>query len=285
MIAARDAAAPMGGRPMGELQGRVALVLGGGAIGPGWGIGRAICAVFAREGAHVVVADRDAAAARETVEAVAGQGGSAEAAEVDVLDDAALDALVRAVPQRLGRLDVLHCNVGLGKAGPSSATSPAEWRRIADANLTALHVATQAAVPAMTVQGSGAVLVTSSIAGLRDLGYPHLAYGATKAAAIHFVRLFAREHAAAGIRANTIVAGLIDTPRIAQTLAGSYGGRDLAAMKAARAALPPLGRMGTGFDVAEAALFLASDRAAYITGTELVVDGGLSVTVREAPPV
>ena len=269
---------------MKDLEGRVALVLGGGALGPGWGIGRAICAVFARAGAHVVVADRDLAAAEETVAAIAAEGGAAEARAVDVLDDDALDSTVRDVSAAHGRLDVLYCNVGLGKAGPSDATSPAEWRRIADANLTSLHVATQAALPAMQAQRRGVVLVTSSVAGIRDVGYPHLAYGATKAAAIHFVRLFAREQAAYGIRANTVVAGLIDTPRIAKTLASSYGDRDLDAMRAARAALPPLGRMGTGFDVAEAALFLASDRAAYITGTEILVDGGLALTVREPPP-
>jgi NAD(P)-dependent dehydrogenase (short-subunit alcohol dehydrogenase family) len=259
-------------------------VLGGGSLGPGWGIGRAVCAVFARAGARVVVADSNMQAAQETVDAIVADGGAAVARAVDVLDDAGLDALVRGVGAEYGRLDVLHCNVGLGKAGPSTNTSPADWRRIADANLTALHVATQAALPTMQAQGSGVVLVTSSIAAIRDVGYPHLAYGATKAAAIQFVRLFAREHAARGIRANTLVAGLIDTPRIAQTLAGSYGDRDLAALKAARAALPPLGRMGTGFDVAEAALFLASDRAAYITGTEVLIDGGLALTVREAPP-
>lgn len=262
---------------MRELEGKVALVLGGGAIGPGVGIGRAICMTFAAAGAHVVVADRDLASAKET----AAMCGSASAVAVDVLDDAALAAAVADAAKAHGRLDILHCNVGLGKAGPSGGTTGEEWRRFADANLTSLHVASQAALGPMEAAGGGVLLVTSSIAGIRDVGYPHLAYGATKAAAIHFTRLFAVEHAAKNIRANTIVAGLIDTPRIETTLAKSYGDRDLDEMKAARASQVPLGRMGASQDIAEAALFLASDRARYITGTELIVDGGLSNTVRQ----
>lgn len=232
---------------------------------------------FAREGAIVIVADRDLAAARET----AALCDCASAVGVDVTDDAAVTNLVTEVAQEHGKLDILYCNVGLGQAGPSEKTSPDDWRRFADANLTSLHVATQAAVGPMQANGGGVVLATSSIAGIRDIGYPHLAYGATKAAAIHFIRLFAMEHADKNIRANTIVAGLIDTPRISATLATSYGSRDEVQMKAARASQVPLGRMGAAQDVAEAAVFLASDRAAYVTGTELIVDGGLSNTVRQ----
>ena len=262
---------------MTALGGKVALVLGGGAIRPGIGIGRAICIAYAREGARVIVADRDMSAAQQTAELCPGSSPRA----VDVLDDEALAGLMRDVAAEYGRLDILHCNVGLGQAGPSSETSPEAWRRISDANLTSLHVATQAAVAPMKQAGGGVVLVTSSIAGMRDVGYPHLAYGATKAAAIHFTRLFALEHARDNIRANTIVAGLIDTPRIEATLAKSYGDRDFTQMKAARASQVPLGRMGSAAHIANAAVFLASDRASYITGTEIVVDGGLSNTTRQ----
>ena len=189
-----------------------------------------------------------------------------------------------ASPQRArraarGGIDILYFNVGIGKAGPSIETSAADWRRIADANLTALHVAATTVLPGMRARRRGVILATSSIAGLRDVGYPHLAYGATKAALIQYLRLLAVENARHGIRANTIVPGLIDTPRIEQTVANAYVG-DLARMKALRASQCPLGRMGTAFDVAEAALFLASDRAAYVTGTELLVDGGLAATAR-----
>lgn len=268
-----------------ELQGKIAVVLGGGSIGPGWGIGKAICAAYARAGAVVVVADRDLSAAKETAALIDGEGGQAVAVSVDVTDDAGLKTTLQDVVDREGRVDILYCNVGLGKAGPSEATLPEEWRRISDANLTSLHVATSTVLPAMRSRRSGVILTTSSIAGIRDVGYAHLAYGATKAAAIHFMRLLAIENAPFGIRANTIVAGLIDTPRIEKTLANSYGDRTIEEMKAARASQPPLGRMGTAFDIAEAALFLSCDKASYITGTELLVDGGLAATVRQSPAI
>lgn len=265
---------------MGELQDRVAVVLGGGSIGPGWGIGKAVSVAFAKAGARVVVADRDLASAEETRDLISKDGGTGTAVAVDVADDKALIACLNAAVETHGRVDVLYFNVGIGKAGPSIETSADDWRRISDANLTALHVAATTVLPAMRAQRSGVILATSSIAGMREVGYTHLAYGATKAALIHYLRLLAVENAPFGIRANTIVPGLIDTPRIEKTVAGSYGGAGLEAMKAARAAQCPLGRMGTAFDVAEAALFLASDRAAYITATELLVDGGLAATTR-----
>ncbi len=274
-----------------DLEGRVAVVLGGGSIGPGWGIGKAVSLLFARAGALVVVADRDLAAAQETCHRIAKDAGhtpqadgretGTEAMALDVTDDDTLAGALDAVIARHGRIDVLYFNVGIGKAGPSTETSPADWRRICDANLTALHLAAAAVLPTMRAQGRGVILATSSIAGLRDVGYPHLAYGTTKAAVIQYLRLLAVENAPYGIRANTIIPGLIDTPRIKKTVAGAYGAADLDRMKALRAGQCPLGRMGTAFDVAEAALFLASDRAAYITGTELLVDGGLAATSRQ----
>lgn len=266
----------------GLLRGRVALVLGGGSIAPGVGIGRALCLAYAREGASVQVADLDPASAAETAEAVVEQGGTARSLAVDVLDDAALIAACRAVEAEAGRLDLLHCNVGLGRSGPSEETDAASFRRICDANLVSLHTACQAVLPGMRRRRSGVILVTTSVAGLRWLGHPHLAYGATKAAAAQFVRLLALEYAAEGIRANAIAAGLIDTPRVRRTLAGAYG-EDPEAFAGRRAAQVPMGRMGSPWDVAEAAVFLASERAGYITGVELVVDGGLTVGTREAP--
>ncbi|MCJ2050374.1 SDR family NAD(P)-dependent oxidoreductase [Methylobacterium sp. J-070] len=262
-----------------DLEGLTAVVLGAGSIGAGWGIGKAVCLLFARAGAHVVAADRDLASAEETRDLIRREDGSAQAVGVDVADDAGLAACLTAVIAERGGIDILYFNVGIGKAGPSTETSPADWRRISDANLTALHLAAMTVVPSMRARHRGVILATASIAGLRDVGYPHLAYGATKAAVIQYLRLLAVENAPYGIRANTIVPGLIDTPRIEKTVAGAYAG-DLERMKALRASQCPLGRMGNAFDVAEAALFLASDRAAYVTGTELLIDGGLAATAR-----
>lgn len=262
-----------------ELEGRVAVVLGAGSIGAGWGIGKAICMLYARAGAHVVAVDRDPSAADETRDLIRQEGGSAEAVAVDVSDDDGLLACLAAADAAHGGIDILYFNVGIGKAGPSTETSAAEWRRITDANLTALHLAATAVVPGMRARRRGVILATASIAGLRDVGYPHLAYGATKAAMIQYLRLLAVENAPHGIRANTIVPGLIDTPRIEKTVAGAYEG-GVERMKALRSSQCPLGRMGTAFDIAEAALFLASDRASYVTGTELLIDGGLAATTR-----
>ncbi|MFW5832988.1 MAG: SDR family NAD(P)-dependent oxidoreductase [Pseudomonadota bacterium] len=261
------------------LEGRTALVIGGGSIAPGMGIGRATALAFAREGARVAVADVRPEAALETVRLIEAAGGAARALTLDVTDDASIRDGVAEAANWLGAIDVLHNNVGLGKAGDPALTSPADWRRIQDANVTALHVACQAVLPGMVARRRGVILTTSSIAGLRHLGYAHLAYATTKAAAIHFTRMLAIDYARYGIRANTIVAGLIDTPRIELTLKSAYAAAGADDMRARRAAVVPLGRMGRAEDVAEAAVFLASDRAAFVTGTELVVDGGLSAVV------
>jgi len=261
------------------LMDRVCLVIGGGSLAPGWGIGRAISVAYARAGARVAVADVNLAAAAETVDLIRAEGGTAEAFHVDVLTDASVTTLVNETSTRLGPIDVLHNNVGLSKAGNARETSAADWRRIQDANVTSLHLATQAVLPSMMERRRGVILTTSSIAAYRHLGYSSLAYAATKAAAIAFTRTLAIDYASYGIRANSIVAGLIDTPRIGVLLRGAYGGRPLEEMKAQRHKVVPLGRMGSAWDIAEAAVFLASDRAQYITATELVIDGGLSATV------
>jgi len=262
----------------GALRDRVALVIGAGSVAPGWGIGKAVAVAFARAGARVAVADLAAEAARETADIIEAEGHSARAAAVDATDEAGVRALVAETVDRWGRLDVLYNNVGVGKAGDPAETTLEDWRRISDANLAALHIAAQAVIPQMKRQGGGVILATSSIAGLRHVGFPHLAYGATKAAANHFARLMAVDYAADNIRVNTIVPGLLDTPRIQRTVAGEYG--DPEEMRERRNRQVPLGFMGDAWDVANAAVFLASDQARYITGAELVVDGGITATTR-----
>jgi len=261
------------------LRDRVCLVIGGGSIAPGWGIGKAISAAYAREGARVAVADLNLDAATETAGIIGRSGGRAKSFGVDVTDDDSIEAMIEAVHKEFGVIDVLHNNVGLAKGGDPSLTTPDDWRRIQDANVTALHISTQAVLPGMKKRRRGVILTTSSIAAKRNLGYPSLVYATTKAAALHFTRTLAIEVAPFGIRANTILAGLIDTPRIKIYLKNAYDGCSIDEMRAKRNRVVPLGRMGVSWEVAEAAVFLASDRASYITGTELVVDGGLSMTV------
>jgi len=261
------------------LRDRVCLVIGGGSIAPGWGIGKAIAAAYAREGGLVAVADVNFESAAETAELIEVSGGHAKPFEVDVTQDDSILSMMESVRKEFGVIDVLHNNVGLAKSGDPALTSAADWRRIQDANVTSLHITAQAVLPGMKKRRRGVILTTSSIAAQRHLGYPSLVYATTKAAALHFTRTLAIEVASFGIRANTIVAGLIDTPRITVYLKNAYSGCSVDEMRAKRNRVVPLGRMGVSWDVAEAAVFLASDRASYITGTEIVVDGGLSMTV------
>ena len=233
----------------------------------------------------MVVCDRNLDAARETQNIIEGEGGTAHALRVDVLDDHALKATVEKAIEILGGLDVLYNNVGISKPGPSEHVTAADWRRVSDANILALHVASQAALPTLRAQKSGVVLSTSTIAGLRHVGHPHLVYGVTKAAVLHFSRLMAVEYAPDGIRFNTIVPGLIETPRIAVVLgkayANSFGATEEDEVKAKRGRQVPLGFQGDAWDIANAAVFLASDKARYITGIELVVDGGITLTMNQ----
>ncbi len=262
----------------GCLDGAVCLVIGGGALASGWSIGKAVAVAYARAGAKVAVGDLDLAAARNVAEMIETDGGEALAVQVEAADEASVGRAVGSAVERFGRLTVLHNNVGVGKSGDSGSTTVADWRRIADANLLSLHIATQKAVPVMEQAGGGVILNTSSITSLAHIGVHHLAYGATKAAANHFCKLVAVEYAARGIRANSIVVGTVDTPRIRNTMMAAYGSEDDMLRK--RASQVPLGFMGDAWDVANAAVFLASPRARFISGAELVIDGGLTATTR-----
>jgi NAD(P)-dependent dehydrogenase (short-subunit alcohol dehydrogenase family) len=254
---------------------KVALVTGGGSVAPGWGIGKACCVAFARAGLRVAVVDVNREAAEETAALVRAEGGEAIALAADVSDEAAVAAMAQAALAHFGRVDVLHNNVGIGKVGGPTEIGLDDWNRIHATNVTSLLLTARAFLPGMTQRASGVILTTASVAAIRYVGYPHLAYGVTKAAAIHFTRMVALQYAAQGVRAVSLVPGLMDTPRIAQTVGRQFGA-DPARAGAARAAQVPLGYMGNAWDVAHAAVFLASDAARYITGTELVIDGGLT---------
>jgi NAD(P)-dependent dehydrogenase (short-subunit alcohol dehydrogenase family) len=261
----------------GRLQGKICLVMGAGSAGPGWGNGKAAAVLFAREGAKVACVDRDPAAAEETAAIIRNEGGAAIALAADVTRDADVIATVAATMAQWGRIDVLHNNVGLATMGGPVELSEEAWRRTMDVNVTGLFLACKHVLPIMLAQGKGAIVNVSSLAGIRYTGYPYIAYYAAKGAVNQFTVGLALQHAAEGVRVNAVMPGLVDTPLIHQQIAGQY--KSAAEMVAARDALSPTGKMGTAWDVAHAALFLASDEAAYVNGVCLPVDGGLHAKV------
>ena len=263
----------------GRLHGKVALVMGAGSVGEGWGNGKATAVVFAREGARVVCVDLNEAAARVTAEIIRGEGGEAEAVQADVSRGADVERVVAAALERFGRIDVLDNNVGIAEVGGVVELTEEAWDRVFAVNLKSCFLAMKHVIPAMERQGGGAIVNISSIASIRYTGVPYATYYATKAAMNHLTRTTAAQYAARNIRVNAVLPGLMKTPMVEKSagLAQSYGGGDVEAMWRARDAQVPMGRMGDAFDVAHAALFLASDEARYVTGIELVVDGGITL--------
>jgi NAD(P)-dependent dehydrogenase (short-subunit alcohol dehydrogenase family) len=260
----------------GRVEGKVALVNGAGSAGPGWGNGKAAAVLYAREGARVVCVDVRREAAEETVGIIRGEGGDAVAIAGDSAEAATAGTAVAAALDRFGGLHILHNNVGIVSASPTAETDDADWDRVIRVNQRSYFLACKHAIPAMLAGGGGAIVNIASIAAIGWLGVPYASYAASKAAIVGFTRHVALEHAARGIRCNAILPGLMDTPMIRAPLAKAYGG-SVEAMLARRAAQCPMGFMGDAWDVARAALFLASDEARYITGAELVVDGGMTV--------
>jgi NAD(P)-dependent dehydrogenase (short-subunit alcohol dehydrogenase family) len=265
-----------------RLQGKIALVIGAGqSPGEGIGNGRATVLRFAQEGATILAVDRDLAAAEETAALARHEGGDCVAFEADVTREASLAAAMNEAERRWGRIDILHNNVGVSLAGgdkPLSELTEEAFDRVSAINLRGTIMACKHVLPVMRRQQSGVVINISSIAA-RENTYPLVAYKATKAAMIAFTEQLALHNAPYGIRANCILPGLIDTPMAVDTRARA-GNRSRAEVAAERNARVPLrGRMGTGWDVANAALFLASDEARFITGVALPVDGGQLVRV------
>jgi NAD(P)-dependent dehydrogenase (short-subunit alcohol dehydrogenase family) len=259
----------MGGR----LQGRVAVVVGAGSIGEGWSNGKATAVLFAREGAKVFAVDLSGDAAAETVEIIRTEGGEASAFQADASVSDEVEALAGVCLRRWGRIDVLHHNVGILRAGGPVELTLDEWRRVVDVNLTSAFLSCKHVLPVMERQRSGAVITVGSVAGMRYTGAPLVSYSATKAALAQLTLSVALQYAAKGIRANCIAPGLLDTPTVRHRTPGVVNEEGLARSRDLQC---PTGRMGDAWDVARTALFLASDDARYITGQTVVVDGGLT---------
>ena len=264
---------------MGErLKGKVAIVTGAGASGPGWGNGKATAVLFAREGARVFGVDVNGAAIAETKAIVDAEGGAFTAHVADVTDDRAVAALVARCVETYGRVDVLHNNVGIYEKGSVATRDRVYWDRVNAINTTSMFLMCKHAMARMVAQGDGgSVINLSSIAAIRGQAPDYAIYCTTKAAALGLTRSLAIEYAKHQIRVNALLPGMIDTPLALEPIRKTVSPDEFQRILGERAAKNPLGRTGTGFDVAKAALFLASDDAAFITGIELVVDGGLSL--------
>jgi NAD(P)-dependent dehydrogenase (short-subunit alcohol dehydrogenase family) len=264
-----------------RLGGKTAVVIGAGqGTGEGMGNGRATVLRFAQEGAKVMAVDRDLGSAEETASMARQSGGQCVAFEADVTRESTLAAALAAAQQRWGRIDILHYNVGVSIAGGDASLleiTEEAFDRISAINLRGAIMACKHVIPIMRRHRAGAITMISSLAALEN--YPLVAYKATKAALIAFTKQVAIQNAEFGIRANVILPGLIDTPMAVDTRARASG-RSRAEVAAERDARVPLRRkMGTAWDVANAALFLASDEANFITGVALLVDGGGALNV------
>lgn len=260
-----------------RLEGKVVFVTGAGSAGPGWGNGKAAAALFAREGARVFAIDNRADALQETLEIVRGEGGQIDGCTADVTDATSVQQAVQACTAAFGRLDVLHNNVGTYEVGGPEDASEESWDRVHDINLKSAFLTCKHVLPVMVKQGGGSIINISSIASIRWAGVPYLSYYTSKAALNTFSKMVARQYATQGIRSNTILPGLIDTPQIRSNLLADLAPEDLQQALDKRNRRVPLGRMGTAWDIARAALFFASDDSAYVTGAELVVDGGVTL--------
>jgi NAD(P)-dependent dehydrogenase (short-subunit alcohol dehydrogenase family) len=262
-----------------RLDGKVAIVTGCGSSGPGWGNGKAMAVLLARQGAKIAGFDRDEAAAAETKRIIEDEGGSCFVARCDATNAKEVNAFVADCLARLGRIDILINNVGRSEPGGPVELAEETWDEQLEVNLKTAYLMCKAVLPIMERQGSGSVVSVSSVAGLRYVGKPQVAYAAGKAALLQFTRTTAVIYADRGVRLNCVVPGLMSTPLV-RRLADKYAGGDFEGFSAHRNAQVPMGRMGDAWDVAHAALFLASDEARYVTGTEIVVDGGLTAATR-----
>jgi NAD(P)-dependent dehydrogenase (short-subunit alcohol dehydrogenase family) len=260
-----------------RMKDKVTVIIGAGqSPGEGIGNGRATAIVFAREGAKVLCVDNRIESAQETADMITKAGGAAAALKADVMKDADMKAAVDEAVKRWGRLDTLHYNVGVSLGGgdkPPLEITEEAFDKVNAINLRGFIMACKHALPVMREQRSGSILSISSVAAL-SASYATVAYKTTKAGMIAYTEQIARHNAEYGVRANIILPGLMDTPMAVDTRSRVWGQPRSEVVAARNARVPLRKTMGTGWDVANAALFLASDEASFITGVALPVDGG-----------
>ena len=259
-----------------RLEGKVAIITGAGCVGPGWGNGRAMAVRFAQEGAKIFAVDKDMSPMKETIDLVREFGGDITPYTCDVTDSKAIASLVKACLERYQTIDILVNNVGGPTPGGPIKLTEEQWDAQIDINLKTVFLMCKHVMPVMEEKGSGSIVNISSTSGIRFTGAPAVGYAAAKAGVIQYGRVAAVEYASKGIRINTVLPGQLHTPLVDAILAKSQSGGDVEALLKKRQSRIPLPFMGDGRDTANAALFLASDEARFVTGTEIIVDGGMS---------
>jgi NAD(P)-dependent dehydrogenase (short-subunit alcohol dehydrogenase family) len=251
-----------------RLAGKVAIVTGAGSRGPGIGNGKATAILFAREGAKVLLVDRFTDRAQETQWIIQEEGGETILFEADVTQEAQAQSMVEYAIAQYGRLDILHNNVGIGMPGTVLDVTEGDWDRVMAVNLKSMLFCSKYAIPRMIEGGGGSIINISSVAGMR--GHGLVAYAVSKGGVIALTRTMAVQHAKDNIRVNCIAPGPVYTPMVAESLTEEE--------RIQRRNGVPLGIEGTAWDVAWAAVYLASDEARWVTGLVLPVDGGLTAT-------
>lgn len=266
---------------MGErVKDKVAIVTGAGSISAGMGIGKTTAILLAREGARVMLVDLNLEAAEETKHLIDEEGGDSLIFQADVSRADDCKNMVEKCVQTYDRIDILDNNVALGAHGGPVEISEADWDRVMNVNLKSMFLTCKYALPYMEKQGSGAIINIASVVAMRVEPKPMLVYAASKAGVLALTREIAIQYASKGIRVNAVSPGLIKTPRIARYYTDAWGGK-VDEMWKQRDAMSPTGKQGDAWDIAFAVLFLASEESKYLTGTNLIVDGGLVNTMKQ----
>ncbi len=262
-----------------RLKGKVAIVTGAGTVLAGLGNGKATAIVFAREGARVMAVDYNLDAAEETRRVIDEEGGECITFKADVSRADECRSMIETCVKTFGRIDIVHNNVGIGQWGGPVEMTEETWDKVMTVNVKSMFLTCKYVIPYMENQGGGTIINIASVGAIRST-LPNIAYAASKAAVVGLTRDVAIQYAEKGIRVNVILPGLMKTPQAEYYNKDAWAGGDIDEMWRRRDSMVPMKRQGQGWDTANAALFLASDDSQYITGTTLIVDGGISNTMR-----